>query len=301
MLVRGLKHRAPALLAALGANLIYSLNYIVAKGIMPDYLQPRSIILLRVVGASLVFWIISLFTKTEKVLLSDLLLIAFASLFGVTINQILFFEGLNLSTPINASIIMVCVPLGVLSFSRLIKGEALSWLKVAGILIGTTGAAALILQRGSFEFSSSTALGNALIVLNASSYALYLVLIKPMMEKYHPITVMKWVFLFGMVSVIPFTMHIAIKADWSIIPPTIWLSIVYVIVFTTVLAYFFNNFSLQRISPTTNSAFIYLQPFFTAILALLLGKDQLNLSMVLPALLIFTGVYLVIRPSGSLK
>ncbi|KAF0129496.1 MAG: drug/metabolite permease [Bacteroidetes bacterium] len=290
-----MKSKTPALLAALGANLIYSLNYVVAKGIMPDYLQPRAIILLRVLGATAIFWLISVFTRKDVIKSKDLALIALASIFGVTINQILFFEGLNLSTPINASIIMVTVPIAVLFFSRIIRKEALSWIKILGIALGTTGAVLLIMNRGRFDFSSGTALGNLLIVVNASSYALYLVLIRPMMLKYHPIAVMKWVFLFGNLTVIPFTFQIALNSDWGSIPSNIWLSISYVIVFTTVMAYFLNNYSLQRISPTTNSAFIYLQPFFTAFVAILLGKDHLSWHMLLPALLIFGGVYLISR------
>lgn len=288
-----MKSRTPALIAAIGANLIYGLNFVVAKGIMPDFLQPRAIILLRVVGATLVFWFVSMFTPKERPNTNDMLTLALASVFGVAINQIFFFEGLNLTTPINASIIMVCVPIAVMLFSRAIRGERLNPLRLIGIAMGTAGAAILILKDGQLNFSSSTSLGNLLVVINASSYALYLVLIKPVMVKYHPITVMKWVFLFGNISVIPVTFQVAREAQWQAIPFSIWISIAYVVLFTTVLAYYLNNFSLKKISPTTNAVFIYMQPFFTTVVAVLLGKDQPVWTMLLPAFLIFTGVYLV--------
>lgn len=285
--------RKIALLAAFIANLIYGINYVVAKGIMPDFLQPRAIILIRVFGASLIFWLISALLPSDKVNRPDLLRIAFASIFGVTINQILFFEGLNLSTPINASIIMVCVPIGVLIFSKLLRKEKLSFVRIVGIMLGTAGAAMLILNGGNPDFSSSTTLGNFFIVINASSYGLYLVLIRPLMMKYNAITIMKWVFLFGLIGVIPFTAHIALQSEWAEIPLNIWLSISYVILFTTVLAYFLNNFSLKRISPTANSSIIYMQPLFATIIALLFGKDNPTFEMLVPVILIFTGVYLV--------
>jgi drug/metabolite transporter (DMT)-like permease len=288
-----LKSKTPAFLAALSANLIYGINYVVAKGIMPDFLQPRAIILIRVFGAATAFWLISGLLKPEKVTNKDLRLMAFASIFGVVINQILFFEGLNLSTPINASIIMVCVPIAVIVFSKFLTGDKLNLTKIAGILMGTAGAVILILDGGRMVLSSSTAIGNLLIIINASSYALYLVMIKPMMMKYKAITVMRWVFLFGAFGILPFTIHIFVNSDWHSIPSNIWLSIGYVVFFTTILAYLLNNFSLSRISPTANSAFIYLQPLFATAIALAYGKDRPALEMILPVVLIFIGVYLV--------
>jgi drug/metabolite transporter (DMT)-like permease len=288
-----LKNTIPALLAALAANMIYGVNYVVAKGIMPDFMQPRAIIFIRVLGAALVFWIVQLPMKKEKVSKTDLGKIAIAALFGVAINQIMFFEGLNLSTPINVSIIMVCVPIAVLVFSHFIRGEKLTHIRIAGIGLGTAGAAMLILGGGAMNLSSETALGNFLIVINASSYALYLVLIKPIMMKYNPLTVMKWVFLFGLIGVTPFTLHVFLRSDFIAIPQHIWFSIGYVVLFTTILAYFLNNYSLTRISPTANSAFIYLQPVFTSIIAVIFAKDQFSVQFILPVMLTFTGVYLV--------
>ena len=200
---------------------------------MPDYMLPRAVIFIRVFGASLIFWLISLFYKQEKVSPKDFRTMAVASIFGVAINQIMFFEGLNLSTPINASIIMLSVPLGVLIFSRLLFKEAITRIKVTGIVLGITGAIYLILSGGSMEFNKDTSLGNLLNLINAASYAFFLVMIKPLMSKYHPFTVMRWVFLFGTVVVMPFTTHVFLETDFAAIPWNIWLNIGYVIVFTT--------------------------------------------------------------------
>ncbi|MBU2465531.1 MAG: DMT family transporter, partial [Bacteroidetes bacterium] len=133
------------------------------------------------------------------------------------------------------------------------------------------------------------------ILLNASAYALYLVLIKPVMQHYQALTVMRWVFLFGAVYIIPFTLPIALKSDWSSIPLNIWMSISYVIIFTTFLAYLMNNFSLKTIHPSTNSVFIYFQPVISSLIALSFQKDTLEIQEVVAALFIFAGVYFVSR------
>ena len=286
--------------AILGANLIYGINYVVAKGIMPDYLEPRAIILIRVLGATIVFWIAGLFSTKQKVEKKDLLRLALISFFGVALNQVMFFEGLNLTTPINASIIMVGIPILVLVFSHFIIGDRLNRNKVVGIALGFTGAAYLILQGGNFTFTSGTFLGNLFIFVNVSSYAFFLVMVKPLMKKYTPITIMKWVFLFGLIYVIPVSINLAVESDYSSIPTDIWMSIGYVVIFTTVLAYFLNNYSLKAISPTVNSAYIYLQPVIASVIAISFGKDELTITELIAAGLIFTGVYFVSFKKGNI-
>jgi drug/metabolite transporter (DMT)-like permease len=279
-------------LAAIGANIIFGINYVVAKGIMPDFLLPRAVIFLRVTGAMAIFWLVSLFFPRQKVAPKDLKKMFVAAFFGVALNQIMFFEGLNLSTPINASIIMVGIPILVLFFTHFLIKERITKNKLIGIVLGFTGSAFLILQSGSLSLSGSF-LGNLLIFINVSSYALFLVLIKPLMRTYHPLTVMKWVFSFGFLFILPFTGRLAWQADYGAIPTDIWMSIAFVVFFTTVLAYFLNNYSLTLISPTVNSAYIYLQPFLATFVAILFGKDQLNWAQLVAAALIFTGVYFV--------
>lgn len=280
-------------LAVLGANIIYGINYVVAKGIMPDYLEPRAIIFLRVASASIIFWIVSSFFPKEKVARKDLFKLAYISFFGIALNQIMFFEGLNLTTPINASIIMVGIPIIVMVFSHYIIGDKLTVNKIIGIVFGFLGAAYLILQSGSISFSANTFTGNIFILINATSYGLFLVLVKPLMAKYSPLTIMKWVFLFGVIYVTPVSINLVVAADYGVIPTNIWFSIGFVILFTTVFAYLLNNYSLTSLSPTTNSAYIYSQPVIASIVALSVGKDSLSSAVVIAAALIFTGVYFV--------
>ncbi len=281
--------------AVIGANVIYGLNYVIAKGIMPYWLEPRAIIFLRVSGAVLVFWITTFFVSREKISKQDYVRLAIAAFFGVALNQIMFFEGLNLTTPINASIIMVSTPILVLVMSHFVLKEKITTIKLIGILLGFSGAAYLILRGGRFDISKKTMLGNLFILINASSYGLFLVLVKPLMSKYKPITVMRWIFTFGLIFVFPVSIKIITNTDFRIIPFNIWLSIGYVVIFTTIIAYFLNNFSLKRLSPSVNSSYIYSQPVIATIVAVLAGKDRLTITEIIASLLIFSGVYLVIK------
>ncbi len=287
--------------AVMGANIIYGLNYLIAKGIMPDWLAPRAIIFLRVTGAVLIFWIAGLFLPSVKIVKKDYYRLALAAFFGVALNQIMFFEGLNLTTPINASIIMVTTPILVLIIAHFILHEKITGIKLAGVILGFTGALFLIVHGKQLQSGENTLLGNLFIFINASSYGLFLVLIKPLMSRYHPLTVMKWVFTFGLFYVVPVSLGKVLSADFTVIPTRIWLSIGYVVVFTTVVAYFLNNYSLQQLSPSVNSAYIYTQPFLATLVALVTGKDALTLTEVVASALIFTGVYLVSRPKKKKK
>ena len=287
------KENLTAHLAVLGANIIFGLNYVIAKGIMPHWMEPRAIIFLRVTGATAAFWLVEMFAVRERVARKDLKRMFVIAFFGVALNQILFFEGLNLTTPINASIIMVGTPILVLVMSRFVIGDKISARKLMGIILGFSGAAFLILRNGHLTLSSDTTLGNLLVLINAASYGLFLVMVKPLMSKYRPLTVMKWVFTFGLVFVIPVSIGEVVRTNFSIIPLNIWFSIMYVVIFTTIFAYFLNNYSLQKISPSANSSYMYLQPVLASLVAIFAGKDKLTMTEVVASLLIFAGVFFV--------
>jgi drug/metabolite transporter (DMT)-like permease len=229
----------------------------------------------------------------------DLFKLALCAVFGVAINQILFFEGLNLSTPINASIIITVIPVLILIFAHYILKERISALKVTGIILGAAGALIIILSAGNGDFKSGTMLGNFLIFINALSWALYLVLIKPLMEKYDSFTVMKWVFFFGLIIIFPFTFHSFASTSFTRIPLHIWMSISFVIFGATIVAYYLNNYSLKTVSPSVNGIYIYLQPLIASVVAILLGKDELNPVKIIAAIFIMTGVYLVTKKTGK--
>jgi drug/metabolite transporter (DMT)-like permease len=179
------KNLYKAHLALLGANIIYGANYIIAKGIMPNKIGPSSFVFLRILGAGILFWILKSFIK-EKVEKKDFLRLLFCGLLGVAANQLLFFHGLNLTSPIDASIIITAIPVLVVIFSFFILKEKITSNKLLGVSIGAMGAI-LLIWYGNRSGGTSSLLGNLFIFINACSYALYLVLVKPLMKKYNSI------------------------------------------------------------------------------------------------------------------
>lgn len=280
-------------LALLGANLIYALNYGIAKDVMGDgYLLPFVFILFRVVGACLLFWGISFFGKKESVDKKDFGRLILGGVFGVAANQLMFFEGLSMTSEISASIIMTTNPILVLLMAAIFLKEKLRWKRIIGIILGFSGAAYLILNNID-STKAQNALGDLFIFLNAASYGIYLIIVTPLMKKYNPLTVIRWVFTFGLVFVIPFGYGQIEHINWNM-PSDIILKISFVIVFTTFFAYVFNIYALKNVSPTVVSAYIYLQPFLTTIIALFLrDSDSLSLDKIISAILIFGGVYMV--------
>lgn len=290
------KGSLPAHLALLAVNAIYGANYIVAKGVMPDHIGPLGFVFLRGIGALLLFWTLSAAFGNERIHRNDWKRLIACGLFGVAINQLLFFSGLNLTTPINASIIMTSSPILVLVASSFILRERITGLRMVGIGLGLAGALLILLFKQKASFGSNTFLGDLFIFVNAVSYSVYLVIVKPLMRKYQPLTVIKWVFLFGFCVIAPVGFSEATAVDYGALPGNIWAGILYVVLGTTFLAYLLNIYALKRVSPTLVSAYIYLQPLLASAFAIMLAQDTLDWLKVCSTLLIFTGVFLVSRP-----
>ena len=280
-------------IAIFSANLIYGINYTVAKDVMPNYIEPLGFIFLRVLGAGILFWVFFYFFFYEKVEKKDLIRLALCGLFGVAINQIFFFEGLNLTTPINAAVIMVINPILVILIGGFLTVEIITSKKIFGIVLGAIGAIILITYGSSQIINLEHLKGNIMILINATSYAMYLVLAKPLMKKYKPITVISWVFFFGFIYVFPFGWSEYQLIEWSVMPKDIFWKTVFVVFCTTFLAYLFNIFGLKTLNTSTVSTYIYLQPVLASIVAILLGSDELSIIKILSTLIIFAGVYLV--------
>lgn len=283
-----------ALIAAFLATSIYGINHTVAKEIMPIYIGSSGFIMLRLLGATSIFWIISLFTPKEKIQKKDFFRIIFASILGMCINMLAFFRGLELSTPINSGVIITLSPVLVLILSYFFLKEKITIKKILGILIGFSGAVFLILNTSKTGINApNIPLGNSFFLLNASAYAGYLIIVKPLTQKYSLFTLMKWLFLIGLILSAPLTYDQFIKVNWSELP---WFAIWrmgYVVIGTTFLTYLFNIYALKTLSPTTVGSFIYLQPIITIIFALITSNDTLDSTKLLSCLLVFIGVYLV--------
>lgn len=293
--------RSKALLAATAASAFYGINYSVAKGIMPEYIEPYGFIVLRVLGACILFWIASLWFPKEKISLKDFKLIFICAIFGMSINMLMFFKGLSLSTPINSSVIITLTPVILLVLSAVLVKEKITFLKAGGIIIGLAGGLMLILLSEKQQFNApNIPLGNALIIVNSIAYAIYLILVKPLTAKYHPITLMKWLFLFALFINIPVGYKEFVRVEWTSLPVDVILKMAFVVVGTTFLTYLFNLYALRQLKASTVGAFIYLQPIIAVFFAIIIGADFLTPMRIFAAVLIFTGVYMSTRKPKEL-
>ena len=284
-------------LQMLGATLIYAITFSVAKIVMPQYISPSSFILLRIFTGTVFFGILSTWMPNTKFNRKEWISLFICGIFGAGINQLMYFWGLELTTPISGAIIMPCTPILVYVISIIFLKERPSWMKILGILIGFFGVLFLILLgKQNFYNAKNPALGNLYIFLNASAYAIYLILVKPLLKHHHPYVVLKWVYVFGLLFVFPFGISGIPSIEWSTIPIQGYLIIGFVLLFTTCIRYILNTSALKRMTPTTLSTYIYLQPVFAAIIAILLGSDQLSLVKITTFLFIVLGVYLVSSP-----
>lgn len=279
-------------LALLAANLIYGVNYTMAKIALPEYVEPFGFIFIRVSVAGLLFaGIFALFIR-EKVAWRDLPRLMLCGLLGVAANQLMFFYGLARTTEINASLIMITTPILVLALSHFLIGERVTARKMIGIASGACGAFLLIGFGQDLSFGSVTATGDIFILGNATAYALYLVTVKPLMTKYHPMTVITWVFFFGFFVVAAFGWEQFTAVEWQTFDWRVWASITYVVVGTTFFAYLLNIYAIGQVNPSVVSVYIYSQPLVATLVALLIGTDHLTIIKLVAGLLIFLGVYL---------
>ena len=286
--------------ALLLVNVLYGASHILAKGVMPNYLSPSVFILLRVVGAVVLFWSILYFSKIKKIDNKDLLRFVFCGFFGVALNQLCFFHGLNLSSSINSGIIMTLNPIVVVFLSFLFLKEKLSFYRILGVLLGAAGACLLTLD--GFSVNSASAFGDLLLLVNCTSYAFYLVLAKPLMSKYEPLTVITYVFSFGMIFVLlyPPTLVELSNTQFNNIPFDAWLKIIYIIVGVTFLTYLLTLYGLKFLSASTSSSYIYTQPIMVIVFAYLFAyigfsddyTDSITIQKMFYMFLIFIGVYL---------
>lgn len=305
--------RTRAHIALFAVNLIYGINYVVAKGLMPGVVGASGFIALRVLGAGLLFWLVWAFRR-ERVRPQDLPRLALCALFGVALNQLMFFHGLMRTSPVNASIIMVVTPILVLVLSAVLIGERVTWAKVGGVLLGAAGALALVFLKPPGDAGGATLSGDLFILINAMSYGIYLVIVKPLMARYEAVTVMAWCFLIGAVAVLPLGWGEALAVRWQDLSPAVWTALGFVVVVVTFVAYLLNTWALRFVSPSVVGTYIYMQPLLATLLSWLfmrIGPEHIGLpgsydvALGLPQLLcgaaIFLGVHLVSRADRPVR
>ncbi|MDR1371345.1 MAG: DMT family transporter [Dysgonamonadaceae bacterium] len=278
-------------------NILFAVNMIVSKSLLHDEISPEGLTLARVLFACIAFWITSLFVKKEKVNRKDLGMLFLCGMLGIAINQALFIEGLDMTSPVDASILTTCTPMFVMVFAFFLLKEPITLKKTGGVIIGAAGAILLILTGHHEDINKSGSLnGNLMVIASGFSYALYLVIAKPLTLKYSAVTIMKWMFLFSTVVLIPFDYHHLEKSpvlSGGIEHHHGLLMLGYVLFFATFVAYLLIPMALKKIRPTTISMYNYLQPIVATFIAVAIGQDTFEWEKIGAALMVFFGVYLV--------
>lgn len=291
-----MKTRYWALIAAFFVQLFYGLNFTFAKDVLTGgFLKPSGFIVVRVAGATILFWLFSFLGPKEKIEKKDYLTFFYAAIFGVALNMLLFFKGLSFTSPIHASVIMITAPIIVLILSAVYLKERITNLKVFGVILGFLGAVVLSVYGRSNLDGDNILLGNTLVFINAVSYSIYIIIIKKLTGKYHPFTFIKWLFLFGLFLVIPFGYNDLVSVDISTFTPYIYFSIAFVVVAATFGTYILNPLALRHLRASTVTTFIYLQPVIAGIFAIIMGSDTITPVKLIASALIFAGVYLVTK------
>jgi drug/metabolite transporter (DMT)-like permease len=256
---------------------------------------PLAIVGFRVAGAATAFYFLQNLRgslRLEKPI--HYLYFAAFSFFGVIFNQLLFFKGLSLTTATNTSLLAVMIPVFAILVSVLIGNDKLSWQKVLGVILAAGGVIYLI-DPTKAGFSSTTTQGDILIILNCLSYGVYVAISKKLITHYGALKSIAWVFLFAGLINVPVGLISLQNVELSQVSFFSWLVLAGIVLFPTILAYYWNTWALARVEPSVVAVYIYLQPLIGTFLAIfVLGEDWKP--RIFPAMaLIFTGVFLVTR------
>ncbi|HSZ24404.1 MAG TPA: DMT family transporter [Cytophagaceae bacterium] len=274
------------------AALIGGFNFTISKIIMPGFLKPMSLVIIRGIISILVFSLLHFLFVKEKLQKKDYGRVFLASLFGIVINQITFYEGLNLTSPINASLMMTITPIMVLVVSSLSGKEKMSVTKILGVFLGTAGTILLLLHSNRGPIRGLFA-GDILVLINAVSWACFLVTVKPLMQEYNPLTILKWIFFLGFFLNLPFGYHDFATTNWNLMNAKELWAFAFIICFATLMAYYLNAAVLKYVNPSIAGSYIYLQPLLAGIIAIVWGKDSFNLEKLGYLTIILAGVSLV--------
>lgn len=284
-------------LSITGAELMWGVSAPVGTMILAGGIAPMILTDCRVFGAALLFWILSIFTKKEPVSPRDLLLMFFASLFGIVINQGCFVYGLSITSPINASIITTSLPILTMIMAAIVLKEPITGKKAGGVFLGAAGALVLVTGRSGNGMAGSW-IGDVLVICAQISFTAYLVLFKHLIGRYSPVTLMKWMFTYASVVLVPFTYNEWIEISNTIVPAEILWGIVFFIIGPTFLSYLLLPVGQKNLRPTVTAMYNYVQPIVATLISVYAGLGSFTVSTALAIILVFTGVFLVTVSKG---
>lgn len=262
----------------------------VAGKLVLPHMPPLALALCRVLAGAVV--LMALERATVRSALPpprDLARFALFALLGVALNQGLYLTGLRLTTASDAILLIATIPAFTLLVAVALRQETAEWAKVAGLVVSFGGVAVLVVGSGA---GSGALLGDALVLLNSLSYSTYLVISRPTLKRYDPLTLIAWVFVFGAIEMALVATPQLARADWGGFDARAWWGFAYALVCGTVLAYGLNNWALHRASASRVASFVYLQPLVGVLGAAWLLGESLSWRVAASGALILAGVWL---------
>ena len=284
-------------LASFGAYAIFGLNIVFCKDIANQgQLSPLFLFTLRAFCAGILFWLLGLFTRHERVPFADLMRMAGAAMLGLVIPQMTVLTAITMTAPIDLSVVQSMTPIMTMFVAAIFLKEPITWKKAGGVALSFAGVLWLIFQSTHASGPvQSRPLGIFLIITNALCFALYLGICRPVIQRYSVVTLMKWMFLFAFVVSLPFSARQIVGLDPATVPSKVWWEVAYLVVFATFIAYFLIPIGQQRIRPTLVSMYGYLQPIIASAVGIAVGMDHLTWMKLLAAIAVFAGVAIVNR------
>lgn len=272
----------------------------IGKDAMLNGIDGIDLVSFRVLGGALLFWLTSLFTKKEHVPVKDILLLGCAGLFALVFNQCSYTIGLNLTSPSNSSIMTTSMPIFAMVLSFVILKEPITWQKAGGVLLGCTGAVIIITTSATAGNAKVGNIWGDLLCMSAQlSFALYLSLFKPLIQKYSLFTVNKWMFTWATLIIWPFTLDHVSSIDFASVPMSTWWETGFVVFFGTYISYICMMVGQQTLRPTVVSVYNYMQPLVSVSVSVAAGLAVFKTSQALAAILVFSGVWFVVKSKSK--
>jgi drug/metabolite transporter (DMT)-like permease len=281
-------------LGLLGTNLFFAINYSAIKYFTANhYAGPFGINIIRIGISLTLFWMLFLFKRPEKKIdKKDIPAFLLCALTAIALNQMLFIKGLSFTFPIHAALLTLITPIFITILAARMLKEKITFTKSFGLLLGVVGAVLLISNREISAPGENARLGDFLVILSAFAYTFYFILVKPLMNKYSAIQVIRWIFTIGFVMTFPLSLKEFTDITWQVFTLKDWLILFVIVVPGTFLAYVFNVYGIQKLSASKAGAYIYSQPVFAVVFAMIFLKERLSLYKIIAAIFIFAGVYL---------
>ena len=283
---------------ALTANILWGLMAPIGKSALMEF-SALSVTTFRMVGAAACFWLLSAFCKYEHVDHRDMLKTFFASLFALVFNQGVYIFGLSMTSPIDASIVTTTLPIVTMIIAAIYLKEPITNLKVLGIFVGAMGALTLILSSQTAGSGNGSIIGDLLCLVAQISFSIYLTVFKGLSQKYSPITLNKWMFIYASMCYIPFSYQDVAGIQWAEVSTAAYVQIGYVVIGGSFLAYIFIMTAQRLLRPTVVSMYNYMQPIVASIAAIIMGLGVFGWEKGIAVALVFLVVYIVTKSKSK--